>query len=101
MQKIYFGNRNKIMYSVLVIYDITDDRRRTRFARLLESYGRRVQLSAFEFWLDEIRYRELKEKMNKMTDGEDNVRIYELRKTACSPNGTEIKSECLYDVYIA
>ena len=32
----------------LAIYDLTDDRERTRLADLLEGYGARVQKSAFE-----------------------------------------------------
>ena len=32
---------------ILIIYDITDNRRRLKFAKLLEGYGKRVQKSAF------------------------------------------------------
>ena len=38
---------------VLVIYDITDDKRRTKMVRCLERYGVRVQKSAFEAFLTE------------------------------------------------
>ena len=30
---------------VLIIYDITDNKRRTKFAKLMEGYGKRVQKS--------------------------------------------------------
>ncbi|MEG1553255.1 MAG: CRISPR-associated endonuclease Cas2 [Kiritimatiellia bacterium] len=33
---------------LLVIYDITSDRLRTRFAKFLTQYGRRIQFSVFE-----------------------------------------------------
>ena len=37
---------------VVVAYDIPDDRRRTRVAKVLEDYGDRVQYSVFEMNLD-------------------------------------------------
>lgn len=36
----------------VVAYDVTDDARRVRLAKLLLRYGRRVQASVFEVWLD-------------------------------------------------
>jgi CRISPR-associated protein Cas2 len=36
---------------VLVTYDISDNKRRTKLATFLEGYGRRVQKSVFECWL--------------------------------------------------
>jgi CRISPR-associated protein Cas2 len=33
---------------ILVAYDIADDKRRRKVAKLMEDYGARVQLSAFE-----------------------------------------------------
>ena len=38
-------------YIVLVIYDITDNKRRNRMVKYLERYGMRVQRSAFEAFL--------------------------------------------------
>ena len=52
-------------YIVLVIYDITDDRRRTRMVKCLERYGIRVQKSAFEAFLTEKKY----ERMMELTSG--------------------------------
>lgn len=43
----------------LVSYDITSDRRRRRIANLLENYGKRIQYSVFECYLDEKRYQKL------------------------------------------
>ena len=48
-------------YIVLVIYDITDDRRRTRMVKCLERYGIRVQKSAFEAFLMEKKYERMME----------------------------------------
>ncbi|MFE4108590.1 CRISPR-associated endonuclease Cas2, partial [Almyronema epifaneia] len=36
---------------VLVVYDIPDDKRRTKLATFLEGYGRRVQYSVFECFM--------------------------------------------------
>ena len=36
---------------ILIIYDIVDNKRRTKFAKLLEGYGKRVLKSAFEAML--------------------------------------------------
>ena len=35
-------------FLVLVIYDITDDKKRLKIAKILKSYGYRIQKSAFE-----------------------------------------------------
>ena len=44
---------------ILIIYDIVDNKRRTKFAKLLEGYGKRVQKSAFEAMITESLYRKL------------------------------------------
>lgn len=101
MEKIYYGKREKFMYNILLIYDISNDRRRMKFSKFLEGYGRRVQYSAFEFWIDAVKFREMKEKMQSIISKDDNIRIYELQKTSYTPTGNELDSECLCDVYIA
>lgn len=61
----------------LVSYDIPDDKRRTRVARLLEGYGQRVQFSVFEVWLDDTLRRELLAGLNQRIDpDQDSVRLY-------------------------
>lgn len=44
---------------ILVIYDITDNKRRSKLVKILESYGFRVQKSAFEARLSDKQYRNL------------------------------------------
>ena len=62
----------------LVTYDIADDQRRTKVAKILEDFGDRVQYSVFEMalerseQLDEMRSR-LEQVLDPQTDG---VRIY-------------------------
>ncbi|NJN05072.1 MAG: CRISPR-associated endonuclease Cas2 [Leptolyngbyaceae cyanobacterium SL_1_1] len=61
----------------LVVYDIADNRRRTKLAKLLEGYGRRVQESVFECFLSLEEMKGLHEKvMRRIQADEDNVRFY-------------------------
>ncbi len=62
---------------VLVSYDIVDDRKRLRLAKLMKSYGERVQKSVFECRLDDRRYLTMKQGIEKLIDWElDSVRYY-------------------------
>jgi len=65
-------------YLVLVIYDIIDNRRRRKFYKFLNSYGVRVQKSAFECVLDNRRYNKLLSSIDKYISSEDFVRVYKL-----------------------
>lgn len=70
---------------VLVVYDIPDNKRRTKLANFLEGYGRRVQYSVFECFLNLSQMRELYEKVeNRVKQEEDNVRFYWLSSDAVS-----------------
>ena len=65
---------------ILIIYDIVDNKRRTKFAKLLEGYGKRVQKSAFEAMLSEKNYYKLIDQIPAYIDrnGEDSVRVYKI-----------------------
>ena len=64
---------------VLVIYDIVNNKRRTKLAKYLQGYGFRVQKSAFEAMIPERLYRKLADEIPRMIDKEeDNVRIYRI-----------------------
>ena len=64
-------------YIVLVIYDISEDRRRARMVKCLERYGVRVQKSAFEGFLSEKKYDSLVETATQLIDPKtDSLRIY-------------------------
>ena len=62
----------------VISYDISDDRIRRKVAKELENYGVRIQYSVFECNLSTARYKELYEKLLKLTleisDG--SIRIY-------------------------
>lgn len=63
----------------VIAYDIPDDRRRNRVAKLLEGYGERVQDSVFECWLDADQLRTLQRRLRKRIDpAQDKLRYYSL-----------------------
>ena len=66
---------------VVVVYDIKDDRRRSRVAKTVEDYGTRVQYSVFECNMDE----KILDNMNNtlasvIDDTNDKIRVYRLCK---------------------
>lgn len=62
---------------VVVAYDIADDRRRERVARILEGYGERVQYSVFECRLDRMGYLRLRHALEEVIKpAEDAVCFY-------------------------
>lgn len=63
---------------VLVIYDIVQNKRRTKFAKFLQGYGGRVQKSAFEAFLTPEKYDKLLAEIPRHINHEDNVRIYRI-----------------------
>ena len=63
---------------VLIIYDIVDNKRRTKFAKLLEGYGKRVQKSAFEALISFSLYNKLLREIGVYVDEEDSIRIYKI-----------------------
>ena len=66
---------------VLIIYDIIDNKRRSKMVKLLESYGVRVQKSAFEILINRTQYLEIIKGMKNMITNEYNVRIYRLNSS--------------------
>ena len=64
---------------IIVAYDIVDNRKRTRVAKMLTSYGNRVQKSVFECRIDDKQYLKLRGNIKKIIDHEeDSVRYYTL-----------------------
>jgi CRISPR-associated protein Cas2 len=61
----------------VVCYDVPDDVRRTRLAKLLDGYGVRVQYSVFEAVLDRGLFDKLVEELRAILDPQtDRVTIY-------------------------
>lgn len=65
-------------YIVLIIYDIISNKQRAKMAKLLSSYGSRVQKSAFEARLTKKQYAKMMSEIQKLLKDDDNVRIYRL-----------------------
>ncbi len=67
------------MTLLVVCYDIPDNRRRNKVARLLEGFGERVQKSIFECDLDARRQTRLRHLLSAMIlPSEDKLRFYTL-----------------------
>lgn len=65
------------MNRYVIAYDIPDDARRVKLARLLDGYGDRVQYSVFEALVEENDLPELKERVAGLIDPKtDRVRMY-------------------------
>jgi len=64
---------------IVVSYDISDDKRRTRLHHTLKNFGTPVQYSVFECVLDETQFRRMKEAVAKVIKKDiDLVRYYSL-----------------------
>lgn len=62
-----------------MIYDITDNKRRSKMVNALEHYGLRVQKSAFEAMLTKKKYETMLKKINPLIDEQtDSLRVYVL-----------------------
>jgi len=68
----------RFRYRVLIIYDIVDDKRRSKYVKFISSFGFRVQKSAFEAKVDKILYKRLLDGIPPRITNEDNVRVYKL-----------------------
>lgn len=61
---------------IAVAYDVENDRRRYRLARLLKNFGARVQKSVFECNLEPKQFTELEQRIGKVVKEQDMVRCY-------------------------
>ena len=65
-------------YIILIIYDISDNKQRLRISKYLQTFGVRVQKSAFEARLNQKQFQRLLDGLRIKLQPEDNVRIYKL-----------------------
>ena len=62
---------------VVVSYDISDDKRRTKIHKILKSYGQWMQFSVFECSLTDTQYAKLRSRLNKLIKADqDSIRFY-------------------------
>ena len=73
----------------LIIYDISDERKRNTIAILFSNYGIRIQKSAFLFHLPSVKWDELIMKLSRMEiESTESVAIFRL----CSECATRAES---------
>jgi len=84
------------LHFYIVVYDISNDRRRTRLHKRLLDYGSPVQYSVFECLLNDKDLQKMKKMIRRtIKEREDQVRIYHLceaclKKTWLSKASTEV-----------
>jgi len=62
---------------VVVSYDISEDKRRTKIHKMLKSYGQWMQYSVFECSLTATQYAKLRSRLSKVIKpDEDSIRFY-------------------------
>ena len=62
---------------VIVVYDISDNKRRTKMFKVMKNFGTPIQFSAFECILKEQDFREVHEVIRAIIDPQkDKVRMY-------------------------
>ena len=65
-----------------ISYDIPDDKRRLKAAKVLLDFGSRVQYSVFEAFLDDTLLEKLRDRLEKIIfPKEDRLRIYRMCKS--------------------
>ena len=63
----------------VVAYDVSDDRRRTKVVKVMQKYGKRINLSVFECMLSDSQFKTLKESIMKVSDRKnDHILVYPL-----------------------
>jgi CRISPR-associated protein Cas2 len=74
--------------NVVITYDISEDKRRTKIHKVLKSYGQWMQFSVFECDLTETQYTRLRLRLSKLIKPEqDSIRFYFL--CACCKDKVE------------
>ena len=72
--------KNEKGIRTLVIYDITDNKKRREIVKFLSGFGVRVQRSAFEMLLDKKKTKELKRGLKAFNGDGDKINIYQFGK---------------------
>ncbi len=82
---------------VVISYDISEDKRRTKIHNTLKSYGQWMQYSVFECDLTPTQYAKLRSRLGKLIKPEqDNIRFYFLC-SCCQGKVERIGGESLRD----
>ena len=63
--------------NVVITYDISEDKRRTKIHKILKSYGQWMQFSVFECDLTDTQYAKLRSRLRQLIENdEDSIRFY-------------------------
>jgi CRISPR-associated protein Cas2 len=82
---------------VVISYDISEDKRRTKIHKMLKSYGQWMQYSVFECDVTDSQYAKLRARLSKMIKPEeDSIRFYFLC-ACCHPKVERIGGEVVRD----
>jgi CRISPR-associated protein Cas2 len=89
--------------NVVITYDISEDKRRTKIHKVLKSYGQWMQFSVFECDLTETQYARLRSRLSKLIKpDQDSIRFYFL--CACCKDkverigGEEVRDDSIFFV---
>lgn len=81
---------------VVVSYDISEDKRRTKIHNILKSYGQWMQYSLFECNLTKTEYAKLRSRLNRLIKSDDSIRFYFLC-SCCQGKVERIGGEAVRD----
>ena len=86
---------------VLIIYDIIDNKKRNKLAKMLLGYGFRIQKSAFEASIREAKYRKLLRELEPYCSEEDSIRVYKIiGKGQITSFGSKVQDCSVEDVIL-
>jgi CRISPR-associated protein Cas2 len=92
------------MTKIVIMYDISDNRTRTRLFKLLKRYGEPVQLSIFEAIISEAQFAEMRGEVTRLIGSDaGRVRYYEICQ-ACNRDIAvfgQARTTVLPSIYIA
>lgn len=78
LQQEKAGEPHTGSFLVVVIYDVSDNKRRLKVSKVLSGFGKRVQKSAFECIINRKQYDMLLERLKKVIGEEDLLRVYKI-----------------------
>lgn len=94
-EKQYFED----YFTIVIIYDIIEDKRRNKLSKLLKGFGYRIQKSAFECVLTREKCETLMKLIDSFAKPHDLIRIYRLNqnvKTTIYGEKLETENEIYY-----
>ena len=83
--------------NVIVSYDISEDKRRTKIHKVLKSYGQWVQYSVFECYLTDTQYAKLRSRLNKLIKPESDSILFYFLCACCVSKVERIGGEKIRD----